>query len=66
MENFPSVMDDFLLKGAISQVQDVPALEQNIGKLLADPSARKQLGDAARAVVESRRGAVDRMVESVG
>ena len=65
MENFPSVMDDFLLKGALIQVRDIPALEQNIGKLLADPSARQQVGDAARFVVESRRGAVERMVESV-
>ncbi|HKL21684.1 MAG TPA: glycosyltransferase N-terminal domain-containing protein, partial [Tichowtungia sp.] len=27
MENFPSVMDDFLLNGALVQVQDAPALE---------------------------------------
>jgi 3-deoxy-D-manno-octulosonic-acid transferase len=66
MENFPSVMDDFLLKGALSQVQDIPALEQNIGKLLADPTAREQLGSAAAQLVESRRGAVKRMVESIG
>jgi len=66
MENFPSVMDDFLLKGALVQVQDIPALEQNISKLLADASARKQFGDAAAKLVESRRGAVKRMVESIG
>jgi 3-deoxy-D-manno-octulosonic-acid transferase len=65
MENFPAVMDDFLLKSALCQVQDVPALEQNISKLLADSSARAQLGRAAAELVESRRGAVSRMVELI-
>jgi len=62
MENFPSVMDDFLVKGALSQVQDVLALEKTIEKLLNDPVAREQLGAAAQQVVESHRGVIDRMV----
>ena len=62
MENFPSVMDDFLVQGALSQVQDVPALEKTIEKLLTDSAAREQLGAAAQQVVESRRGVIDRMV----
>jgi len=66
MENFPSVMDDFLLNGALVQVQDAQALEQNVGKLLADSALRKQLGDVAAKLVETRRGAVERMVEAVG
>ena len=65
MENFPGVMDDFLLKGALSQVQDVPALEKTIAKLLKDPAARTQLGVAAQEVVESRRGVIDKMVQAV-
>jgi len=66
MENFPLVMDDFLLKGALLQVQDIPALEKNISKQLADPAARRQLGAAAAQLVESRRGAIRRMVQSIG
>lgn len=66
MENFPVVMDDFLLKGALSQVRDIPALEKNISKLLTDPAARTQLGAAAAQLVVSRRGAVKRMVEAIG
>ncbi len=65
MENFPSVMDDFLLKGALSQIQDVQALEKTIEKLLADPADREQLGAAARGVIESRRGVITKMVEAV-
>lgn len=65
MENFSAVLDDFLLGGAISQVQDVPALEKTIEKLLNDPPAREQLGEAAQQVVESRRGVMDKMVQEV-
>ncbi len=64
MENFPSVMDDFLSAGALRQVDSFQALEKTIGELLADPSAREQLGTAAAALVESRRGVVREMVRA--
>jgi len=66
MENFPSVMDDFLSAGALIQVQDAGGLEAEAARLLGDPAAREQLGAAARAVVESRRGVIGRMVAAVG
>jgi 3-deoxy-D-manno-octulosonic-acid transferase len=66
MENFPSVMDDFLSAGALRQVQDFQALEKTIADLLADPSARTQLGLAARGVIENHRGVITKMVEQVG
>lgn len=66
MENFPSVMDDFLSADALRQVDSFQTLEKILAELLADSNVRKKLGDAARSVVESRRGAVDRMVEAVG
>jgi len=66
MENFSAVMDDFLSANAICQVQDSQALEQTIAGLLADPSARTQLGAAARSVIESRCGVIAKMVEQVG
>jgi 3-deoxy-D-manno-octulosonic-acid transferase len=66
MENFPSVMDDFLSAKALRQVIDFQTLEKTMDELLTDPSARAQLGAAARSVIESRRGVIEKMVEEVG
>jgi 3-deoxy-D-manno-octulosonic-acid transferase len=66
MENFPSVMDDFLSANAIRQVQDFQGLEKTIEQMLADSAAREQLGEAARGVIESRRGVIQQMVQEVG
>ncbi|MCP4233617.1 MAG: 3-deoxy-D-manno-octulosonic acid transferase [Aestuariibacter sp.] len=66
MENFPSVMDDFLAAGALRQVENFQALEKTVAELLADVAAREQLGFAAASLVESRRGAIRRMVECIG
>lgn len=64
MENFPSVMDDFLSAKALRQVADFQTLEKTIAELLADSKVRKQLGEAARKVVESRRGVIEKMVDA--
>ena len=66
MENFPSVMDDFIAANALRQVSNFQALEKTVTELLVDPSAREELGHAARSVVESRRGVIKKMVEEVG
>lgn len=66
MENFPSVMDDFLSAGAVRQVADFHTLEKAMEELLVDESARTELGASALQVVESKRGAVKRMVDAVG
>jgi 3-deoxy-D-manno-octulosonic-acid transferase len=66
MENFPSVMDDFLSAKALRQVRDSQELERAVGELLTDLSARAQLGEAARNVVESHCGVVREMVELIG
>ena len=53
---------------AIVQVRDARELEQEIGKLLADPAARRVLGERARDVVERNKGAVAatvRMIEAM-
>ncbi|MBM4152241.1 MAG: 3-deoxy-D-manno-octulosonic acid transferase [Kiritimatiellaceae bacterium] len=65
MENFPLVMDDFVSAQAIRQVSDVQSHEQAIRELVSDSTARTRLGDAARAVVESRRGVITEMVQAV-
>jgi hypothetical protein len=41
-------------------------LEKTLAELLADSNVRKTLGEAARSVVESRRGVVADMVKAVG
>jgi 3-deoxy-D-manno-octulosonic-acid transferase len=66
MENFPSVMDDFLSAGALRQVADFQTLEKTIAELLADSSVRAKLGEAARQVVESRSGVISKMVQAIG
>jgi hypothetical protein len=37
-----------------------------VAELLADSAARRQLGAAARGVIESHRGVIKKMVEEVG
>jgi 3-deoxy-D-manno-octulosonic-acid transferase len=66
MENFPSVMEDFLSAKALRQVVSFQALEKTIAELLADSKVRKNLGEAARHVVESRRGVIEKMVGEIG
>jgi len=66
MENFPAVMDDFLSAKALRQVCDGQELEFAVSELLADSSARAQLGTAARNVVETNRGVIEKMVSAVG
>jgi 3-deoxy-D-manno-octulosonic-acid transferase len=66
MENFPAVMDDFLSAAALRQVPDFQTLEKTVADLLDDPAARACLGDAARGVVESHRGVIEKMVEQIG
>jgi 3-deoxy-D-manno-octulosonic-acid transferase len=66
MENFPSIMDDFLAAKALRQVADFQTLEKTIEEMLSNPSVCAQLGEAARGVIESRRGVITRMVEEVG
>lgn len=66
MENFPSVMDDFSSAAALRQVESFQALEKTIAELLADSKVRKKLGEAARGVIESHRGVIQKMVQEVG
>jgi len=66
MENFPAVMDDFLSAKAMRQVADPQDLEKAVSELLTDSSARAELGEAARGVIENRRGVITKMVEQVG
>lgn len=66
MENFPSVMDDFLSANALRQVADFQTLEKTIDELLGDEPTRAELGAAARQVLEDQRGVIANMVEQIG
>jgi 3-deoxy-D-manno-octulosonic-acid transferase len=60
MQNFREIADAFLGQGAAIEVQSPRALEDALLTLLTDPVRRARLGAAARALVESNRGAKDK------
>jgi 3-deoxy-D-manno-octulosonic-acid transferase len=49
--------------GAVRIVHDAPQLAAAIGELLADPTARSNMGASGRRAVEENRGAVRRLME---
>jgi 3-deoxy-D-manno-octulosonic-acid transferase len=60
MQNFSEIAQAFLVNDAAVQVPSERALEDALVALLTDPVRRARLGAAARALVESNRGARDR------
>ena len=60
MQNFKEIADAFLSHDAAIQVQSPRGLEDALLALLTDPVRRARLGAAARALVESNRGAKDK------
>ena len=62
MENFPAVMPIFQQRDALVQVADAAGLEAEIGRLLADPSARTALGGRAAQVVAENQGVIEKTV----
>jgi len=65
MQNFPEIAQTFLTNGAAVQIQSDRGLEEALVALLTDPVRRARLGAAARALVESNRGARDRSLTAV-
>jgi 3-deoxy-D-manno-octulosonic-acid transferase len=57
MQNFSEIASAFLVNDAAVQVPSERALEDALVALLTDPVRRARLGAAARALVESNRGA---------
>ena len=49
--------------GAVRIVHDAPQISTAIGELLADPTARSNMGASGRRAVEENRGAVRRLME---
>jgi 3-deoxy-D-manno-octulosonic-acid transferase len=60
MQNFKEIADAFISHDAAIQVQSPRGLEDALLALLTDPVRRARLGAAARALVESNRGAKDK------
>ncbi|HKY21641.1 MAG TPA: 3-deoxy-D-manno-octulosonic acid transferase [Vicinamibacterales bacterium] len=60
MQNFKEIAGAFVAHGAGIQVQNARELEDALLALLTDPVRRARLGAAARALVESNRGAKDK------
>ncbi len=58
MENFRSVMADFLAAGALIQVPDQAGLERAVRDLWQDDDRRNKLGERARQVVRAKAGAI--------
>jgi 3-deoxy-D-manno-octulosonic-acid transferase len=62
MQNFGEIVETFLSNGAAIQVRTAGELEETMLSLIGDPVRRARVGAAARALVESNRGARDRTV----
>jgi 3-deoxy-D-manno-octulosonic-acid transferase len=60
MQNFKEIADAFVARGAAIQVHSDHGLEEALLSVLTDPVRRARLGAAARALVESNRGAKDK------
>jgi 3-deoxy-D-manno-octulosonic-acid transferase len=65
MENFGEIADAFLANGAAIQVRSSGEFEDTLVNLVGDPVRRARVGAAARALVESNRGARDRTLTAI-
>jgi 3-deoxy-D-manno-octulosonic-acid transferase len=65
MQNFKEIAVAFLSQDAAVQVQNGRGLEDALLALLTDPVRRARLGAAARALVESNRGAKDKSLSVI-
>jgi 3-deoxy-D-manno-octulosonic-acid transferase len=60
MENFGEIVEAFLANNAAIQVRSSGELEDVVGELVRDPVRRASLGAAARALIDTNRGAKER------
>jgi 3-deoxy-D-manno-octulosonic-acid transferase len=65
MSNFADIARSFLDAGALVQAPDADAAQREMLSLFADASRRQRLGEAARAVLEHHRGAVQRTMQEI-
>lgn len=65
MDNFSEIAETFLINDAAVRVQSDRELETTIASLMGDPVRRARLGAAARALIDTNRGAKDRTLDVV-
>jgi 3-deoxy-D-manno-octulosonic-acid transferase len=65
MQNFGEIAETFLSNGAAIQVRTPGELDETMLSLIGDPVRRARVGAAARALVESNRGARGRTLAVV-
>jgi 3-deoxy-D-manno-octulosonic-acid transferase len=65
MWNFRDIVELFLQAGAARQVRDARELSRAILELLADAAQRRELGQAAKQVLEHHVGATERVLEQM-
>jgi 3-deoxy-D-manno-octulosonic-acid transferase len=63
MENFRAVAEDMRAAEALVEVTDLQSLRRSLDDLLASPSRRRSLGEAAARVVRDKTGATARTLE---
>jgi len=66
MENFESIVPDFLAAQALVQVADAAGLREAAARLLQDPAEAQALGVRAAAVVQAKSGALHATVQALG
>jgi 3-deoxy-D-manno-octulosonic-acid transferase len=62
MFNFSEICELFLSQKAAVQVDSVDALARQVSEWLGDASERSRLGEKGRALVDSNRGALERLM----
>lgn len=65
MENFAAIAEQFLAAGAARSAASGVELERVWRRLLDDAGERARVGAAARALLESQRGATERALEAI-
>jgi 3-deoxy-D-manno-octulosonic-acid transferase len=65
MFNFPEVTSVLLAAGGAEQIADAAALAPAIDRLLGDPALVAQRAQAARAIADSGRGTVERVLKAL-
>lgn len=65
MENFAEIASEFLRHHAAIQVQSADELSRVVVRLFGDEKERAEIGAAARALIDSNRGAKDRTIDVI-
>jgi tetraacyldisaccharide 4'-kinase len=65
MENFPDIGDEFRSRGAVRCIETSGDLAPAVGGLLHNRDGARALGERAKTLAESRRGATSRAVAAV-